>query len=361
MGRMATLEQMVEYYNYDKEKALGAVGMRSVDLDAAFSPENTHGIYSAYMSMRCDDAQLNKRAGDFMRLLCAARYTETRDNKEALSTVVEHVRAWKHRYVKYDFKKFYKNKKDISSLIGRTFNKATMLTEFGMLYPKNDNDIAQKDADNRNEFLPELVGIVRLIAEVTVLNANEARIEWMLDDYDFEVHDSFMYWCQLDSYESRWEKGSRGSHKPVRNEQRQYFAFDSKIGNSRSIVRDFFAEITKRTFNPDGGDFSVSYPNVGFMPRYDHLHDDHNSSHKFPWASSLDRENFNYGCLDAVEMLQIAVKIGYVDENTMSLKTNPKTELPYCKRDMGNDTMFEFSAGYREWLSKNGWFEGFEG
>ncbi len=352
--KKTTLKKLVAYYNYDKDKALGAVGTRSIYLDATFESENTYELWSAVEMMGKASTPISSKSEDFIRLLCASCHAETDDDLKAYDMVRKCIARWQKMYLSQNFSKFYRQK-DIGTIVGKVFNKANLLMEFGILYPDSDRSIPQRDADNREELLPELIKRLRLIATVTVINANEARIDWMMSKDEYKEYEAFIMGCGINGYSSLGFF-RKTQDESIHNEERMFYAMRGKKIGIHPCQRDFFDALVKNILIPSEMNHNAVYPNVGFMPRYDFLHDTSFREYiKFPWANSNDKSNLNYGCLDAVETLEIAVKLGYVDEDTMMLKVNPNTGSPYSKRDLGNDSILEFSSDYQKWLKSKEW------
>lgn len=264
-------------------------------------------------------------------LLLASAYSETRDWNKAFEMLTP-LDALAGRYRGIDFgKKFYKKIKPVN-VVGKKYNKATLLETFGMLYDNYEDDgTAQRDVDDRENFLPLLTGMLSLVAVLDMPNPNEAVITWMMTEDEWNYYRSFLGGINgiafmgrvIDAGRRDREKAEGYDAEPPRIGEgyTSSTAINESIGNSY----DWFQREAKCDRDGTRGwlarDFRVvdDRSAIGLVRRV--LEEP---------SSALSKDEREAG-----------IKIGLLNPATLQANVNPNTGRAYCAKDVERKPYFE--------------------
>ena len=317
-------------YSGSMIQMLSGTALYPVDIEDALDLNNNMRIVRTLLGCGI-------RPDVFRSLLLASAYSETRSWKKAIEMLAP-LDSIHDRYCYFDFDKMYKKIK-LGKCIGTKYNKATLLTEFGMLYDNYEDDgIAQKDADDTENFLPVLTGMLNLVADMEMVGRNELVINWMMTKEQLDGYREFWRGLSIPSFLAYGiTAGTLINGKAERQDIGDNFTSDSKINehimaSARRMscphggygTRNLAFDRKRRLWNVN--DMDESLFDLIYSPIV--MEDENGNETYYPNVSGMTGDKD-----DALEALEIGVMLGWLDEGTLKIRTNPVTRMPYVSRD----------------------------
>ena len=308
-------------YSGSMIQMLSGTALYPVDLEDALDLNNNMRIAKTLL-------ECGIKPNVFRSLLLASAYSETHDWAKAIEMLAP-LDAMQERYCSVNFDK----------CIGRRYNKATLLTAFGMLYDNYEDDgIAQKDADNTENFLPVLTGILGLVADMEMAGKNEVVINWMMTKAQLEEYREFWRGLSIPSFLAYGiTSGTLTGDKDGQKYIGESFTSDKELNehimtSARRMSCPFDGYGTRNlAFEKKRKLWNVGIVDETLLDMMDDpivMEDEDGMEFRYPNLSSVTKAGG-----DALEALEVGVMLGWLDDDTLHINTNPKTHRLYNSRD----------------------------